>query len=93
MVDERLGMEFDLKQMESLLTVGLWCVHPDPNLRPSVKEVVQVLSFESPLPDLPKNMPVPNYQAPHQDDSAAIMFPSSTSTEPTITYSSVLLGR
>ncbi|GMN43238.1 hypothetical protein TIFTF001_012436 [Ficus carica] len=92
-VDERLGMEFDLKQMESLLTVGLWCVHPDPNLRPSIKEVVQVLSFESPLPDLPKNMPVPNYQAPRHDDSAAVMFPLSTSTEPTVTYSSILLGR
>ncbi|GMN56119.1 hypothetical protein TIFTF001_025229 [Ficus carica] len=73
-VDEILGIEFDVKQMESLLTVGLWCVHLDHNLYPSIKEVIQLLSFEAPLPDLLKNMPVPNHQAPHYD-SAAIMFP------------------
>ncbi|XP_024024095.1 L-type lectin-domain containing receptor kinase IX.1-like [Morus notabilis] len=88
-VDERLCMEFDVKQMECLLTVGLWCVHPDHNLRPSIKEVIQVLSFEAPLPDLPKNMPVPNYHAP---ENATIQVPLSTS-EPTITYSSIFLGR
>ncbi|XP_024024085.1 L-type lectin-domain containing receptor kinase IX.1-like [Morus notabilis] len=88
-VDERLCMEFDVKQLECLLTVGLWCVHPDHNLRPSIKEVIQVLSFEAPLPDLPKNMPVPNYHAP---ENATIQVPLSTS-EPTITYSSIFLGR
>ncbi|XP_024024090.1 L-type lectin-domain containing receptor kinase IX.1-like [Morus notabilis] len=88
-VDERLCMEFNVKQMECLLTVGLWCVHPDHNLRPSIKEVIQVLSFEAPLPDLPKNMPVPNYHAP---ENATIQVPLSTSV-PTITYSSIFLGR
>ncbi|XP_024024086.1 L-type lectin-domain containing receptor kinase IX.1-like [Morus notabilis] len=88
-VDERLYMEFDVKQMECLLTVGLWCVHPDHNLRPSIKEVIHALSFEAPLPDLPRNMPVPNY---HASEYSKIRLPLSTS-EPTITYSSIFLGR
>lgn len=62
--DERLGQVFDVKQMESLLVVGLWCAHPDHNLRPCIKEAIQVLNFEVSLPQLPLAMPVPVYGAP-----------------------------
>ncbi|XP_024024094.1 L-type lectin-domain containing receptor kinase IX.1-like [Morus notabilis] len=86
-VDERLCLEFDVRQMECLLTVGLWCVHPDHNLRPSIKDVIQVLSFEAPLPDLPRNMPVPNYHVPDSE-----ILHSSTSAA-TITDSSFFTGR
>ena len=62
--DKGLFMEFDQKKMECLLTVGLWCCHPDSNHRPSIRQVINVLSFEAPLPNLPMTMPVPMYFAP-----------------------------
>ncbi|XVF71370.1 hypothetical protein PTKIN_Ptkin12aG0031900 [Pterospermum kingtungense] len=43
--DEKLCMEFDMEQMECLLIVGLWCAHPDHNLRPSIRQALQVLHF------------------------------------------------
>ncbi|XP_010273726.1 PREDICTED: L-type lectin-domain containing receptor kinase IX.1-like [Nelumbo nucifera] len=64
-IDPRLtNMGFDEKQLKCLMVVGLWCAHPDSNLRPSIKQVMLVLSFEAPLPTLPPKMPVPtNYAA------------------------------
>ncbi|WRX16639.1 Protein kinase domain - like 10 [Theobroma cacao] len=59
--DEKLCLEFDTKQMECLLMIGLWCVHPDHNLRPSIRQAIQVLNFEAPLPNLPGTRPTPTY--------------------------------
>ncbi|CAL5438486.1 unnamed protein product [Camellia sinensis] len=61
--------DFDEEQMECLLFVGLWCAHPDYNLRPSIKQAIQVLDFEAPLPSLPPNMPVPTYSAPERHET------------------------
>ncbi|CAN4092969.1 unnamed protein product [Withania somnifera] len=33
----------DIKRLERFVKVGLWCVHPDPILRPSMKMVMQML--------------------------------------------------
>ncbi|RWR77343.1 L-type lectin-domain-containing protein [Cinnamomum micranthum f. kanehirae] len=63
-VDERLEKEFDEAQIERLMVLGLWCAHPDHNLRPSIKQVIGVLNLEAPLPILPSKMPVPMYFAP-----------------------------
>jgi hypothetical protein len=46
------------------MIVGLWCAHPDRNLRPSIRETIHVLNFETPLPILPSNMPGPTHLAP-----------------------------
>ncbi|XP_059647961.1 L-type lectin-domain containing receptor kinase IX.1-like [Cornus florida] len=51
-VDQKLGGDFAEQEMERLMIVGLWCAHPSPNLRPSIRQAAHVLSFESPLPDL-----------------------------------------
>lgn len=59
--DPRLCGDFDVQQMERLMIVGLWCSHPDENLRPSIRQSIHVLNFETPLPDLPLKMPVPMY--------------------------------
>ncbi|XP_004301118.1 PREDICTED: L-type lectin-domain containing receptor kinase IX.1-like [Fragaria vesca subsp. vesca] len=56
--DPKLCGEFDEKQMECLMIVGLWCAHPDHNSRPLIQQAIQVLNFEVPLPNLPLNMPV-----------------------------------
>uniref|UniRef100_A0ACD5YKM9 Uncharacterized protein n=1 Tax=Avena sativa TaxID=4498 RepID=A0ACD5YKM9_AVESA len=59
--DERLEGEFNGKEMECLLIVGLWCAHPDRSLRPSIRQAVNVLRFEAPLPSLPARMPVATF--------------------------------
>ncbi|KAM7486938.1 hypothetical protein LguiA_002947 [Lonicera macranthoides] len=59
--DPKLCGDFDDSQMECLMIVGLWCAHPDHSLRPSIRQAVQVLSLEAPLPNLPSAMPVPTY--------------------------------
>ncbi|KAH9657450.1 hypothetical protein KPL70_023087 [Citrus sinensis] len=63
-VDPRLCRDFDGQQIERLMIVGLWCAHPDENLRPSIRQVIHVLNFEAPLPALPPKMPVPTYLSP-----------------------------
>ncbi|KAF7134568.1 hypothetical protein RHSIM_Rhsim08G0018000 [Rhododendron simsii] len=63
-VDKDLTMEYDELQAERLMLVGLWCCHPDHNLRPSIRQVINVLTFEAPLPVLPSQMPVPVYFSP-----------------------------
>ena len=60
-VDKGLSMEFDKGQIESLMVVGLWCCHPDPTSRPSIRQVIYVLNFESRLPNFPSKFPMPMY--------------------------------
>ncbi|CAN6560987.1 unnamed protein product [Malus baccata var. baccata] len=59
--DPTLCGDFDEKQIECLMIVGLWCAHPDYNFRPSIQQAIQVLIFEVPLPILPSEMPVAVY--------------------------------
>ncbi|KAI9165974.1 hypothetical protein LWI28_023918 [Acer negundo] len=54
-VDERIHI-FDETQAECLMIVGLWCAHPDSTLRPSIRQAIQVLNFEAPMPILPAKM-------------------------------------
>ncbi|ERN18048.1 hypothetical protein AMTRI_Chr13g89490 [Amborella trichopoda] len=63
-VDEKLFSDFDKRQIECLMVVGLWCAHPDPTPRPSIRQVIQVLNFDVAMPLLPSKMPVPMYFAP-----------------------------
>ncbi|KAK7319518.1 hypothetical protein RJT34_04239 [Clitoria ternatea] len=67
-VDPTLCGEFDVKQMECLLVVGLWCANPDCTSRPSIREVVKVLNFEAPLPILPQHIPVLAYVCRRTDE-------------------------
>ncbi|KAF2295768.1 hypothetical protein GH714_033908 [Hevea brasiliensis] len=85
-VDQKLCGAIDVKQMERLLIVGLWCAHPDHNLRPSIRQAAQVLNFEAGVPDLPMKMPVAMYQVP---DYAS----TSSSTKALMTFTSFNVGR
>ncbi|XP_030957302.1 L-type lectin-domain containing receptor kinase IX.1-like isoform X1 [Quercus lobata] len=66
-VDQRLGKEFDEGEMKSLMVVGLWCCHPDPTSRPSIRQVIHVFKFEASLPNLPSKLPVPMYAGAPMD--------------------------
>ncbi|KAK2354727.1 L-type lectin-domain containing receptor kinase IX.1 [Trifolium repens] len=63
-MDESLKKDFDEKQVECLMIVGLWCAHPDVNLRPSIRQAIQVLNFEVFMPNLSPKRPVATYHAP-----------------------------
>lgn len=91
-VDSRLGGEFDEEQIKCMMIVGLWCAHPDPNNRPSIRQAIQVLNFEAPLPNLSLSMPVPTYlehqvmnslsiSASEEGNKQNISFVSNTNTE------------
>nr|CAB3485564.1 unnamed protein product [Digitaria exilis] len=65
-VDARLrddGDELDAMEAERALVVGLWCVHPDNASRATIRQAMNVLHFEAPLPELPLEMPVAMYGA------------------------------
>ncbi|KFK44812.1 hypothetical protein AALP_AA1G306000, partial [Arabis alpina] len=85
-IDPQMGENYDMKQAECLIIVGLWCAHPDINHRPSIKQAIQVLNFEAPLPTLPSKMPVATYHA-------ATSTSSNSSGVATATFSSAKLGR
>ncbi|KAG0483975.1 hypothetical protein HPP92_012059 [Vanilla planifolia] len=63
-VDSRLESEFKEEEITRLMAVGLWCAHPDSGLRPTMRQAMSVLNFESPPPTLPTRMPVPMYCSP-----------------------------
>nr|POE95793.1 l-type lectin-domain containing receptor kinase ix.1 [Quercus suber] len=50
-----------MDEMKCLMTIGLWCAHPDHTLRPSIRQAIKVLNYEAPLPSLPSKMPMPLY--------------------------------
>ncbi|XP_023545200.1 L-type lectin-domain containing receptor kinase IX.1-like [Cucurbita pepo subsp. pepo] len=64
-LDEKLREGFvEVREVERLSVVGLWSAHPDAAQRPSIKQVIQVLSFEEAMPNLPKQMPLPTFCQP-----------------------------
>lgn len=54
--DQKLEGKFDEKEMECLLIVGLWCTNPNKGERPKAGEVMKILRFEAPLPELRHNV-------------------------------------
>ncbi|XP_010689175.2 L-type lectin-domain containing receptor kinase IX.1 [Beta vulgaris subsp. vulgaris] len=83
-IDKRLAMDFSAKETECLLLVGLWCVHPEYNMRPSVKQAIQVLNFEAALPTISLERPTPmTYKSS----------PSSNSYGPSLVITSLDIGR
>ncbi|CDY14007.1 BnaC09g38190D [Brassica napus] len=91
-VDEKLRINdgFDEKQAECLMVVGLWCAHPDRNSRPSIKQAIQVLNLEAPLPRLPIKMPVATYRVSSSSTGTSVV---SSGGAATATFSSAQLGR
>lgn len=84
-VDERLDVNFDEQQTDCLMIVGLWCAHPDRNCRSSIRQAIQVLNFETKMPNLPSKMPVAIFEAPASS--------APCSSEPFITNSCIEIGR
>lgn len=54
--DKKLEGEFDQKEMECLLIVGLWCTNPNNQERPKASQVIKILQLETPLPELSRSI-------------------------------------
>ncbi|XP_010518996.1 PREDICTED: L-type lectin-domain containing receptor kinase IX.1-like isoform X2 [Tarenaya hassleriana] len=83
-IDQKLGSDFDRMKAEWLMVVGLWCAHPNRSSRPSMKQAIQVLNFEAPLPNLPPKMPLATYEASTSSGSCS---------RASVTFSSSRIGR
>ncbi|KAA3463557.1 L-type lectin-domain containing receptor kinase IX.1-like [Gossypium australe] len=78
--DPRLSGNYDMEQMERLFLVGLACAHPNYFDRPSITQVVDILSFKAPLPILPPEMPIPTYIVSLEDTIATFSTSISSNT-------------
>ncbi|KAL3741669.1 hypothetical protein ACJRO7_017178 [Eucalyptus globulus] len=78
--ESKLGTNFDEKQLECLMVVGLWCSHPDHTARPSIREALNVLDFNAPLPNLSSKLLVPTYIAPLSSSTMASIVSSHTAS-------------
>ncbi|KAJ4780835.1 receptor lectin kinase [Rhynchospora pubera] len=60
-MDLRLNGEFEAQEAGRLMVIGLWCAQPNHILRPSIRQAINALTLEAPLPNLPPRMPMPTY--------------------------------
>uniref|UniRef100_A0ACD5UAB0 Uncharacterized protein n=1 Tax=Avena sativa TaxID=4498 RepID=A0ACD5UAB0_AVESA len=77
--DARLGGAFDRWEMERVVAVGLWSAHPDPKMRPTIRQASEALqSRKFRMPVLPPKMPVAVYMQPF--GASAMEYGDSTTT-------------
>lgn len=67
-LDSRLRDEYSVTEVELVLKLGLMCTNPDPEARPSMKQVVQFLEGEAVMPDLPESYMILNTLSPFQGE-------------------------
>ncbi|CAK9209360.1 unnamed protein product [Sphagnum troendelagicum] len=79
-VDVTLGTKFNEEQMRTVLLLGLLCSHPDPNARPTMGYVRQVLIGNINLPPIPFHKPIASYSTQNGIEFMD-MITSSTSNE------------
>lgn len=65
--DPRLN-EFDSDEMKCMLLVGLACSHPNPQERPTMRQVLQILTKDAPPPLMPLFKPAFVWPAPNMTD-------------------------
>ncbi|XP_052310088.1 L-type lectin-domain containing receptor kinase IV.1 isoform X9 [Populus trichocarpa] len=78
--DPNLGTEYISEEMELVLKLGLMCSHSEPAARPSMRQVVQFLEGNVPLPDiLPLRLSASGQKFSHHEgfDDFAYSYPSS----------------
>ncbi|XP_057505235.1 L-type lectin-domain containing receptor kinase S.6-like [Actinidia eriantha] len=61
--DVKLRWKFNSMEMERMLMVGLSCVHPNSEKRPTVREAARMIRGEAPLPSLPARKPMVSIRA------------------------------
>jgi len=88
-VDVTLGTKFNEEQMSTVLLLGLLCSHPDPNARPTMGYVRQVLTGNINLPPIPFHKPIASYSTQNGIEFMDMITPSTSNDgEPSIESSS-----
>lgn len=54
MVDKRLGRDYELSEVVTMLKVAIWCTEYYQSLRPSMSQVLHMLTREAAIPPLPQ---------------------------------------
>nr|GEX30476.1 L-type lectin-domain containing receptor kinase VIII.1-like [Tanacetum cinerariifolium] len=63
--DPRLCGEYDAAEMRKILLIGLVCSHPDPTVRPTMRNVVQMLVGEADVPVVSRAKPSLSFSTSH----------------------------
>ncbi|KAK3415768.1 hypothetical protein EUGRSUZ_H01491 [Eucalyptus grandis] len=88
--DPKLRAEFVEEEMEFVLKLGLMCSHPSPSMRPSMRQVLQYLEGDLPMPELSYagiSSSALTFTHPEGFDALAMSCPSSTGQAFTHLYS------
>ncbi|RAL48125.1 hypothetical protein DM860_005549 [Cuscuta australis] len=73
--DPRMSGRYDREEVERVVMVGLSCVHPDHERRPTMREAARMLKGEDPVPILPSRKPTIRIQSTLPEGCADIMNP------------------
>eukprot|EP01018_Ginkgo_biloba_P028779 Gb_15894 [translate_table: standard] len=79
--DPRLMGRFDKDEMKCMLALGLACSHPNPQERPTIRQVSQILAKDVPPPFLPLFKPAFVWPAPPSSMSEILSSSSDFSTQ------------
>ncbi|GKU90618.1 hypothetical protein SLEP1_g4591 [Rubroshorea leprosula] len=71
--DCMLAGRYNVSEMERMLMVGLSCVHPNHEKRPTVKQAVRIIKGEAPLPLLPVRKPTVSIRSVMNADSEEML--------------------
>ncbi|CBI16089.3 unnamed protein product, partial [Vitis vinifera] len=88
--DPRLEGHYVAEEMELVLKLGLLCSSPIPAVRPSMRQVMQYLNGDAPLPEIPRNFSSMGTFGANGEESAEVItsFPSSSGTTTIRSFSS-----
>ncbi|KXG34340.1 hypothetical protein SORBI_3002G025000 [Sorghum bicolor] len=94
-VDSRLQGNYNVDEARMVLMLGLMCSHPFPGERPTMRQVMQYLDGDTPLPELtPADMSLLSLmQNQTSFDQAALQYPWSGSSMGTMTTPDISCGR
>ncbi|KAG6549392.1 hypothetical protein Mapa_009111 [Marchantia paleacea] len=80
-VDPKLEGQYDAKQVQVLLLLGLLCSHPNPDNRPSMTQVLEILAGSVAIPPVPSSKPAPEYHSSGREfrmDAMNLIFSTDT---------------
>ncbi|KAL5816995.1 hypothetical protein ACOSQ3_025373 [Xanthoceras sorbifolium] len=83
--DPRLEGSYEQEQMKMILKLGLFCSHPDPAARPTMRQVMHYLEGDAKLPDIPPDSVIGVFTATSEYSDILKSFPSMSG------YNSVLV--
>ncbi|XP_028783404.1 L-type lectin-domain containing receptor kinase IV.1-like [Neltuma alba] len=97
-MDQTLRTEYNREEVELALSLGLWCSNSKAKDRPSMRQVVQYLNKEAPMPDLLSLMSSPScfgfiFESDKEFDNMIMSFPSASVDGTHTSISESLLSR